>query len=422
MMQQWLERWAENARGARRYLAVFFKWAVVAAACGAVCGAVGAAFYHAVALATSLRTAHPWLLFLLPAAGLAIVGLYHLAGVLKDEGTNLILASIHTDRKPPLRMAALIFTGTALTHLCGGSSGREGAALQIGGSLGNAVAARLHLDDKDHITLTMCGMSAVFCAVFGTPLTAALFSLEVVSVGIWHYSALLPCLISSIAAHQVATWLGARPEAYLITVTKPLSVAQNWRVMLVAALCAAVGILFCCALHGAAHLYQRFLKNPYARAAAGGVLMAAFALAAGRDYTGAGMHVIERALDGECAPWAFLLKIAATALTLGAGFKGGEIVPAFFVGATFGCALGNLLHLDAGFAAAIGLIAVFCAVVNCPVASIVLSIELFGADNLVLFALAAAVSYLLSGPYSLYATQSLPYSKLEPRYVDRHTR
>ena len=167
MMQQWLERWAENARGARRYLAVFFKWAVVAAACGAVCGAVGAAFYHAVALATSLRTAHPWLLFLLPAAGLAIVGLYHLAGVLKDEGTNLILASIHTDRKPPLRMAALIFTGTALTHLCGGSSGREGAALQIGGSLGNAVAARLHLDDKDHITLTMCGMSAVFCAVFG---------------------------------------------------------------------------------------------------------------------------------------------------------------------------------------------------------------------------------------------------------------
>ncbi len=417
------DRLRQALQSAGRYLLVFVKWAVIAAAAGAVCGAVGALFYRSVSAVTALRQQEPWLLFLLPAAGIAIVGIYRLGGIVRDEGTNLILSSIHTDRRPPLRMAALIFAGTVLTHLCGGSSGREGAALQIGGSLGNFAAERLRLSEKDHITLTMCGMSAVFTAVFGTPLTAVVFSLEVASVGILHYSALLPCLFSSIAAYQVSLLMGVVPESYRIAVVKPLSLAQNWRVILVAALCALVSILFCIALHQAARLYQKYFPNPYMRAAAGGALVVAFTLLCGtRIYNGAGMAVIESALSGQCPPWAFLCKIALTALTLGAGFKGGEIVPAFFVGATFGCAFGNLFHLDAGFAAAIGLIAVFCAVVNCPIASILLSVELFGADNLLLFALAAGVSYLLSGPYSLYAGQTLTCSKLEPTFVNRRTR
>lgn len=410
-------------REALAYLRVFCKWAVVAAGSGVLCGGVGAAFYHCVQWATAARHANPWLLYLLPAAGLVIVWLYRTCGMAQDEGTNLVIASIHSGKQPPLRLAALIFAGTFFTHLCGGSSGREGAALQIGGALGNELAKRLRLSEKDRITLVMCGMSGLFSAIFGTPLTATLFSLEVISVGIFHYSALLPCLFSALTAYQVAGVLAVRPESFRISVTKVLNAPQIWRVILLAILCALVGILFCKAMHAAAHLYQKYLPNAYVRVLVGGCLVVLFSVLLGtRDYNGAGMDVVAAALEGRAVPWAFLAKLALTALTLGAGFKGGEIVPAFFVGATFGCAFGNLFHLDAGFAAAIGLIAVFCAVVNCPIASIVLSIELFGADNLLLFALAAAVSYLMSGPYSLYSSQRLTYSKLEPTFINERAK
>lgn len=420
-MEEWRRKLARRAREAFSYLRVFFKWAVVAAGSGLLCGVVGAGFYHCVQWATEVRHAHTWLLYLLPAAGLVITLLYRAAGIKQDEGTNLVISSIHSGKRPPLRLAALIFAGTFFTHLCGGSSGREGAALQIGGALGNSLAVRLHLSEKDCITLMLCGMSGLFSAIFGTPLTATLFSLEVISVGIFHYSALLPCLFSAITAYQVAGALRVSPESFRITVTKTLTAPQIWRVILLAFLCALVGILFCKIMHAASHLYQTYLPNAYLRVLVGGCLVVALSLLTGtRDYNGSGMEVVARALEGQAVPWAFLAKIVLTALTLGAGFKGGEIVPAFFVGATFGCAFGNLFHLDAGFAAAIGLIAVFCAVVNCPIASIVLSIELFGADNLLLFALAAAVSYLMSGPYSLYSSQRLTYSKLEPTFINEH--
>ena len=422
-MAEWREKLSLRGREAASYLRVFCKWAVVAAGSGLLCGAAGAAFYHCVQWATDTRHAHPWLLYLLPVAGLVITLLYHAAEIRQDEGTNLVIAGIHSGKRPPLRLAALIFAGTFFTHLCGGSSGREGAALQIGGALGNSLAARLRLSEKDRITLMLCGMSGLFSAIFGTPLTATLFSLEVISVGIFHYSALLPCLFSAITAYQVAGALRVCPESFRITVTKTLTAPQIWRVILLAFLCALVGILFCKVMHTVSHLYQTCLPNAYLRVFVGGCLVVGLSLLTGtRDYNGAGMDVVARALEGQAAPWAFLVKIVLTALTLGAGFKGGEIVPAFFVGATFGCAFGNLFHLDAGFAAAIGLIAVFCAMVNCPIASMVLSIELFGADNLLLFALAAAVSYLMSGPYSLYSSQRLTYSKLEPTFVNESGR
>ena len=407
-MRQWLEQLAENARGARRYLAVFFKWAVVAAACGAVCGAVGAAFYHAVALATSLRTAHPWLLFLLPAAGLAIVGLYHLAGVLKDEGTNLILASIHTDRKPPLRMAALIFTGTALTHLCGGSSGREGAALQIGGSMGGWLGEKMRLDRNSQRVMVLAGMSAVFAALFGTPLTAAVFSMEVICVGVIYHSALLPCALASLISYGTAVLLGTKPERFVVHGAAALSFDNAWRAMLLAVGCAVLGILFCVTMHTASHLYQTRLKNQYLRILVGSALIILFTLAVGtRAYNGAGMDVVEHAItEGELVhPAAFILKLLLTAITLGCGFRGGEIVPTFFVGSTFGCLVGPLLGLDPGLAAALALVATFCAVTNCPIASILLGVELFGAEPLLLYLLVCAVSYLLSGHYSLYSSQ-----------------
>ena len=378
------------------YIKTFLKWVVFATVIGLVCGGVGTLFYFAVAKATLLRTTYGWLLYLLPAAGLVIVAMYRLAGMEKDEGTNLVLESVRTDRTPPGRMAPLIFVATVLTHLCGGSSGREGAALQIGGSVGSFVGKQIRLNQKDRQVMIMCGMAAVFSALFGTPLTATLFSMEVIGVGVLYYAALIPCLYSSLIAYGVAQWAGAAAVAF------PLTGAPQDQLLPV---------------------IQRFLPNPYLRVAVGALLVIGVTLLSGtRDYNGAGTEVIALAMAGQAVPWAFTMKILMTALTLGAGFKGGEIVPAFFVGATFGCVAAPLLGLSGSFGAAIGLVAVFCSVVNCPLASLMLSMELFGGGHLVLFAVACAVSYLFSGPYGLYHSQKLVYSKLSPTYVNADTK
>jgi len=395
------------------------RWLVLGVLCGLVCGLAGAAFQHTLAGATALRGQCPWLLFCMPAAGLIIVWSYKIAGMENDSGTNQIIASVRSGENPPLRLAPLIFLGTALTHLTGGSAGREGAALQIGGSLCAGVGRLCRLDERGMGIIISCGMSGLFSALFGTPLTAAVFALEVVSVGKMHYSELFPCLLSSLTALGLAQVLGVEPEGYALRGTPEFVWGDLLRVGLLAALCALLSILFCVVIHRAGALYKRLLPNQYLRVIVGGALVVGLSLLEGSgDYNGAGSQVIERALAGSAEPAAFLLKLVFTALTLGAGFRGGEIVPTLFVGATFGCAAGPLLGLNPAFGAAIGMIALFCGVVNCPLASIFLSIELFGGGGLVFFALACAVSFMLSGHFSLYTAQKILYSKLDRQFID----
>lgn len=417
------EKVRRGVQAVRPYLRALAKSAVIAGGAGLLCGGFGTLFHYAVDIATDFRLEHNWLLYLLPLAGIVIAALYQLAGMENDRGTNLIIDSVRTEERPPLRLGILIFISTVLTHLCGGSSGREGAALQIGGSIGSGFGKLLHLNEKDCHILIMCGMSGLFSALFGTPVTAALFSLEVISVGILHYSALLPCLFSALVAYHVSLFFGATPVAFTIANPSTQGFSLTWRVAVLALAAALVSILFCVCMHTASHLYKRFFPNAMIRAAVGGLLVVAITLLLGtRDYNGAGMDVVARALAGEAVPWAFLLKILLTALTLGAGFKGGEIVPSFFIGSTFGCMFGGLLGLDPGFGAAMGLVGMFCGVVNCPVTSLILSVELFGSGCLLPFALTCAVSYLMSGPYSLYSSQKLTYSKVEPTFLNRNTK
>ena len=297
---------------------------------------------------------------------------------------------------------------TFITHLLGGSAGREGAALQIGGSMGGWLGEKMRLDRNSQRVMVLAGMSAVFAALFGTPLTAAVFSMEVICVGVIYHSALLPCALASLISYGTAVLLGTKPERFVVHGAAALSFDNAWRAMLLAVGCAVLGILFCVTMHTASHLYQTRLKNQYLRILVGSALIILFTLAVGtRAYNGAGMDVVEHAItEGELVhPAAFILKLLLTAITLGCGFRGGEIVPTFFVGSTFGCLVGPLLGLDPGLAAALALVATFCAVTNCPIASILLGVELFGAEPLLLYLLVCAVSYLLSGHYSLYSSQ-----------------
>lgn len=405
----------------KKFSAAFVKWVVIAVGVGIIGGVVGSLFHLAVNFATDFRLEHPWTLYLLPLAGLFIVFSYRACKVDEETGTNLIISSVRSNIKVPAVVAPLIFLATVLTHLTGGSAGREGAALQLGGSIGAKVGGILHLDEKDSSLVIMCGMSAVFAALFGTPLTATFFAMEVISVGVIYYVGLVPCIASSLIAYKISLLAGLAPTKFSIAKSIPdLSLVSAVQVAALAALCAVISILLCMTMEYTHSRFKMHIPNTYIRIAAGGAAVILLTLLVGtRDYNGSGVDVIVRAVEGgESRPEAFLLKIIFTAVTINTGFKGGEIVPTFFIGATFGCTVAPLLGLSPSFGAAIGLVALFCGVVNCPVASILLSFELFGGGGLILFAVASGVSYMLSGYYGLYSSQKIMYSKTKPEYIN----
>ena len=415
-----MEKWKSTAEHIGAYPAALIKWLAVGGLIGGIGGVIGSLFHIGVSYATRWRSAHPWVLYLLPLLGLIIVGLYRVTGV-EGKDTNAVIESVHFGKNVPVLLVPVIFLSTVLTHLGGGSAGREGAALQIGGGIGFETGRLLRLGEKDLPLATLCGMSAVFSALFGTPLTATVFAMEVISVGVFYYAGLVPCLTASLVGYLVSLLMGVPPTRF--TVAAPLPEACTMLPVLVLAIgCALVSILFCRGLRETGRMAARLLPNPYWRAAIGGALIIGLTLLVGStDYNGAGMELVERAVSGEANAWAWLLKLLFTAVTIGFGFKGGEVVPSFFVGACFGCVLGGLLGLPVGFGAAIGLVAVFCGVVNCPFASIFVSIELFGAGGLLYFAVACAVSYLLSGYCGLYSSQTILYSKMRAEFINIHT-
>ena len=401
------------------YPAALGKWVLLGGIIGVAGGVIGSLFHIGVNYATAIRGAHPWILYLLPVGGLAIVGLYKLCH-LEGKGTNAIIESVHFGESVPILLVPVIFVSTVITHLCGGSAGREGAALQIGGGLGYEAGKLLHLGEKDLPLATLCGMSGVFSALFGTPLTATVFALEVISVGVLYYAGLVPCITAAMAAFGVSTLMGVEPTRFAVAMP-PVTLETMVPVVALAILCAVVSILFCKGLHWTERLLDRGFRSPWVRVLAGSVLLIGMSLLTNGDYNGAGMDVIARALAGEADGWAWLLKILFTAVTIGCGFKGGEVVPSFFVGATFGCAVSPLLGLPVGFGAAVGLAAVFCGVTNCPVASTLLAVELFGAEGMLYFALACCLSYMLSGYQGLYSSQTILYSKLRAEFINVRT-
>ena len=410
-----------KTKSASNYGRVFLKWMFIAACIGAAGGLVGALFHLSVNAVTDLRMEYGWLLWLMPVGGLLIVLLYRATGM-EGKGTNDIIHSIHFGEKVPLMLTPVIFLATVITHIVGGSAGREGAALQIGGSIGYQVGRLFRQDDRNIRVATMCGMSAVFAALFGTPLTAAVFALEVLTVGVFYYMAFIPCLVASLTAFGVSLLFQLPPTRFVILENLALSPLGVLKVTVLSVLCALVSIAFCVSMHKTERLLQKKLPNPYVRILAGSVVLILLTLLCGTEYNGAGTASIFAAMGGAAVPWAWILKIVFTAITIGCGFKGGEIIPSFFIGATFGCFMGGLLGIPPSFGAAIGIVAVFCGAVNCPVASIILSVELFGAGELSYFAIACGVSYMLSGYYGIYQSQEIRYSKLKPEKIEIHAK
>ena len=404
---------------AAEYIFNFFKWIFLACVTGAVGGLVGSAFHLSIEYVTGIREKYTWVIYFLPLGGIVIAFLYKICRLDKNGGTDFIISSVREKEKVPLLLAPLIFVSTVITHLCGGSAGREGAALQLGGTIGSQVGSVFRLGEKDMHLIIMCGMSGVFSALFGTPLTATVFAMEVISVGVVYYSSLVPSLTSSLVAYAVSRLFKIAPVAFKLSQIPQIGVKSLLKAVVLATVCAVVSIVFCISMHLGHTYLPKLIKNSFLRAAAGGTLIILLTLLVGNyDYNGAGMNIIENAINGSAVPYAFLLKMIFTVITISCGYKGGEIVPTFFIGATLGCAVGPLLGLPAGFSAALGLVALFCSVVNCPIASMILSVEMFGSEGFVFFGVVCAVSYVLSGYYSLYGTQKIMYSKVKAEYIN----
>lgn len=425
-MKTWLLSAWEEIKQFFSHFKVYLKWLGLALLLGVVLGAVGAGFYFVLNFAAGLRAEHPWFVWLLPVGGLLIALLYYLFDKApqteENKGTNMVLAAVNANEEIPFRMFPLIFVSSAISHLFGASVGREGAALQMGASFGSTAARLLKFNENDHKILIMTGMSAAFAAIFGSPLTAAVFSMEVISVGVMYYAALVPCTVAALTAIYVAKLLGVQYAQYTLDLIPALNPLNAGKTMLLGVLCALLSILVCYTLVATEKAMHQVFENPFVKIFVSGTLIALLTLLVRtQDYNGLGTAVILQAVAGQAVWYAFLLKLLFTAFSLAGGYRGGEIVPSLFIGATFGCFAAGFLGLPPSLGAALGMIAVFCGVTNSPIASFIMGLELFHGQGMWMFGLVVAVSYMLSGYYGLYKSQLIIYSKYRSAYVHRKT-
>ncbi len=400
------------------YVEICLKWCLFAIATGLACGLAGSAFYLLIVQANDMREQFPFLLWLLPVGGLIIVKFYHMLDIPEDKGADLIFDSVREKNHVPIQVILTSGISTVITHLFGGSAGRVGVALQIGGGIASGLSKFFKLNPKDRSLFIMCGMSGLVTVLFGTPLAATFLAMEVISVGVIYYAALFPCLVTAVTSFFVTQIFDIKPLFFAIPNIPEVSTFSLVQVAFFATVCAVVSILFCAAIKQTNVLLKKGIPNQYMCIVVGAfVIIILTLLVGGQTYNGGGNALLHAALvDGTAKPWDFALKLIFTAITLACGYKGGGVFPAFIIGATFGAYYGPYFGLSPQFAAAVGLVALFCGAVNCPIASIFLGAEMFGTEGVLFFAIASAISFLCSGYFTLFPGQDFVYSKLRIEY------
>lgn len=390
------------------------KWLLWGSGVGMLAGIASAIFLTALNWATQTRLDHPSLIYALPVAGFGLGWMYHHYAGLAARGNHLVIEEIHSNSTPlPLRMAPMVLLGTVITHLFGGSAGREGTALQMGASLADALGRRLGIAPEDRPLLLMAGISGGFGSVFGTPIAGFVFGMEVQSVGKLRYDSLLSCLVAALVGDLTTRTLEVGHSHYPLMASVDIDPLLLLKIALAGVAFGLTSLLFIELTEAIKHYNQRWIVYPPLRPFLGGLIILALTGVVGnRDYLGLSLPLIQASVHGEDVMLAaFLLKLIFTAVTLGTGFLGGEVTPLFVIGSTLGYTMGRLLGLDPAFSAAVGFVSVFAGATNTPLACIMMGVELFGAGSLLYLATGCGIAYLASGHRSIYRSQRIVTSK-----------
>jgi H+/Cl- antiporter ClcA len=383
------------------------KWMIISLLVSAFIGTGAALFLTGLTWATDTRELNTWLIYLLPIAGLIIGYFYHQYGASVVGGNNLLIDEVKTPKKKiPFKMAPMVVLGTIITHLFGGSAGREGTAVQMGGAISDQFEGKFGLKEEDRKILIALGVSGGFAAVFGTPLAGFIFAFEILLIGKMKYLAILPCFITAFLSDYFCTIWGVGHTHYSIEIVPHLTLTNfSWSI-LVGVISGLVALLFSRSTHFFTSMFK--LKISYApfRPFIGGIFISVAVLLIGTTkYIGLGVPTIVSSFQETMLPYDFLLKLVFTAFTLGAGFKGGEVTPLFFIGATLGNALIWFVPLPLELLAGMGFIAVFSGSANAPIACILMGFELFGAESLAYISIASISAYFSSGMKGIYTSQ-----------------
>ena len=389
------------------------RWLLLATAVGVLSGSASAIFLLLLDDATSFRESHRWIVWLMPFAGFAVGWVYLRFGQTVEAGNNLLIDEIHDPQKVvPLRMAPLILAGTLISHLFGASVGREGTAVQMGGALADQLTRLFRLDQESRRIILMAGIAAGFASVFGTPLAGAVFALEVLSIGRLRYDALLACAVAAVVGDQTTLLWGVHHTHYAAGSVPSLSLWSLTAALIAGGVFGVTGKVFAGSTHWLSAQFKKRIAWAPLRPLIGGacVATALWYLGAWR-YAGLGIPVMVESFEHQLLPWDFLGKMAFSIASLGSGFKGGEVTPLFYIGATLGNAMAPVLNLPFALLAALGFVGVFAGAANTPLACTLMAIELFGADIGVYALVVCVLSYLLSGHAGIYKAQRIDAPK-----------
>lgn len=389
------------------------KWFLITSILGILIGSVTAFFLTSLTWVSTQQLNYSWLLFLLPFGGALISFLYEKFGKNAISGNNLVIDQANGGETPiPLRLTPLTLFGTLTTHLLGGSAGREGTAIQMGGSIAEYLGHWLHISKVNRKILIICGISGGFSAVFGTPLAGTIFALEVLALGLIRHEALLPSFLSAFFSNLVVEAYGVTHVRYAMTLAPEQSISLFLKVVLAGIFFGFTGLIFSKSIVLIKKYYTQWMPNPVIRSFFGGFVIILFVLVINnRSYLGLSLPLLEQAFNGTSHPFDFLGKLIFTVFTLGAGFQGGEVTPLFEIGATLGSSLAPLLYLPVGFMAGLGFIGVFTGATNTPIACFIMGIELFGSENAVYLFIICVISYVFSGNSGIYSSQKIVIKK-----------